>query len=357
MSSPEATHHRLVAADARALGEHVEEPVALVLTSPPYPMIEMWDGAFSGASPAVGAALAAEDAMGAFEAMHAVLDEVWAACFEALLPGGLCCINIGDATRSMGGQFRLFHNHARILQAAVDLGFSVLPDILWRKPTNGPTKFMGSGMLPAGAYVTYEHEYILVLRKGDKRPFKSAADKALRQRSAYFWEERNQWFSDLWEGLLGVDQRLGGASRERSAAFPVELAWRLVHMYSVQGDVVLDPFAGTGTTALAAAMAGRNSLGVDLDPQLVEAAAARVEAECVDLGGRRVAARLDAHAAFVASRLAAGKTFKHHNAAHDLPVTTSQERALCLPRPAEVQRLGTGELEVRYEAAPASSPQ
>ncbi len=352
------TTHHFVHADARDLLAQVDDPVHLVLTSPPYPMIEMWDPAFRAASSEVAACLDAADAMGSFEAMHQVLDTVWAACFERLEPGGLCCINIGDATRTVDKHFRLFHNHARILQAAVDLGFSVLPDILWRKPTNGPTKFMGSGMLPAGAYVTYEHEYVLVLRKGNKRAFRKTEDKERRRRSAFFWEERNRWFSDLWEGLLGVDQRLGsGLSRDRSAAFPVELAWRLVHMYSLQGDRVLDPFAGTGTTALAAAMAGRNSVSVDLDAGLLTQARERLQEEVLPLGARRQQARLEDHARFVAERVAAGKVLKHHNGPHDLPVVTGQERTLALPLPVALEE-EDGALVVGHELpqAPEETP-
>lgn len=292
--------------------------VGLVVTSPPYPMIAMWDGLFGEAA---SAALEAGDGPAAFEAMHAELDPCWAELHRVLIPGGLACINIGDATRSLGGQFALYPNHARILSAAMGAGFTVLPDILWRKPNNSPTKFMGSGMLPAGAYVTYEHEYILVLRKGGKRSF-SAKQAEVRRRSALFWEERNVWFSDLWD-LRGTGQGLTRGGRERSAAFPFELAYRLIAMYSVYGDVVLDPFCGTGTTLCAAAVAGRNGVGVDLDPELVEG----FELELPE----RARARLAAHRAFVADRVT-----KHENPRYG-PVVTGQERKLELWAPASVE--------------------
>ena len=121
-------------------------------------------------------------------------------------------------------------------------------------------------MLPAGAYVTLEHEYILILRKGGLRKFSSSAQKQNRNRSALFWEERNRWFSDTWD-IAGERQELdGGATRSRSAAFPFELAYRLISMYSVRSDTVFDPFMGTGTSLLAAAAACRNSIGMDIDP-------------------------------------------------------------------------------------------
>lgn len=85
------------------------------------------------------------------------------------------------------------------------MGFSNLPNIIWKKPTNSPNKFMGSGTLPVGAYVTLEHEFILLFRKDSKRVFESDQDKQLRKESAFFWEECNQWFSDSWD-LKGISQ-------------------------------------------------------------------------------------------------------------------------------------------------------
>ena len=86
------------------------------------------------------------------------------------------------------GNFCLFSNHSRILSFLSKLGFTFLPDILWRKETNAPNKFMGSGMLPVSAYVTYEHEYILIVRKGKKRDFTALDEKKLRKESAFFWK-------------------------------------------------------------------------------------------------------------------------------------------------------------------------
>jgi DNA modification methylase len=305
-------------------------PVHLVVTSPPYPMVEMWDASFSAQSSVVEDALADERGTDAFEAMHALLDPIWATCFERLVPGGIICVNVGDATRTLGGQFRLYSNHARTIQGLLAAGFQLLPDILWRKPTNAPNKFMGSGMLPAGAYVTYEHEYVIIGRKGDKRAFRTQADRQRRRRSAFFWEERNVWFSDLWQGLTGTRQRLDAQTRKRSGAFPVELPARLIDMYSLQEDRVLDPFAGTGTTALAAAAAGRHSVSVEREPGLSEVFAESMD-RVVAVSSERAEARLAAHRAFVSSRLAAGKVCKHHNGPYGFPVVTGQERDLALP--------------------------
>jgi len=327
------TQHQIITGDARDLDGLRDASVQLVVTSPPYPMVAMWDDIFRDMAPDAGKALDEEDGLGAFEAMHQELDKAWAACFRVVAPGGFACINVGDATRSIGGMFRLFSNHARIVSSMMEAGFTTLPDILWRKPTNAPNKFMGSGMLPAGAYVTYEHEYILVFRKGGKRIFASDEARAERSRSAYFWEERNEWFSDVWEGLTGTEQRMSSTvERERSGAFPFALPYRLINMYSVYGDVVLDPFAGTGTTQAAAVIAGRSSIGVEQSTALTDTIRDRIVG-AVETGEQQARGRLAAHMDFVSRHRAAGKSLKHHNTVHDVPVVTRQEATLCLTAP------------------------
>ncbi len=331
------TYQRILCGDAARLEGVADASVDLVVTSPPYPMVSMWDEGFAAADPDVARALAAEDGPSAFEAMHRSLDPAWSAAVRVLKPGGLLCVNIGDAVRTIGGRFRLFPNHARILESFRRLGLDSLPDILWRKQTNAPNKFMGSGMLPGGAYVTYEHEYVLIARKGAARDLKSPADRDRRRRSAYFWEERNVWFSDLWEGVKGSRQELGDAdARERSAAFPLEVPYRLIHMYSLAGDVVLDPFLGAGTTLAAAAAAGRNGVGVERDAAMLPIAAAALR-QSVPTAAARVRRRLADHEAFVLARTAKGLEFKHRNDGLGLPVITAQETALELWEPTSVE--------------------
>ena len=339
------TRHEAVHGDARDLSTLTDESVQLIVTSPPYPMIAMWDEAFTAMDPEVGLALDRAEGVRAFEAMHRQLDRCWAELHRVLVPGGLACINIGDATRSVDKQFALWPNHARILQAALALGFTVLPDILWRKPNNSPTKFMGSGMLPAGAYVTYEHEYVLILRKGAKRAF-DADGKRHRRASALFWEERNAWYCDLWD-LTGTRQSMPGVeARKRSAAFPFELAFRLIQMHSVYGDRVLDPFAGTGTTALAAAVAGRGSVMVEREESLLpEMAQTLALAPSIP----RIEARLQRHLAFVAERVC-----KHGNPRFG-PVVTRQEQELRLWRCASVTRGEARYVELEGCSASAAS--
>ncbi len=347
------TNHTCHFKHAGSMKEVSRNSVHLVVTSPPYPMIEMWDDLFAEQRPEVGLALKEGRRLEAYEAMHRELDTVWKEIFRVLVPGGFACVNIGDATRTIGGHFMLYPNHARILSAMIRLGFTPLPEIVWRKQSNAPNKFMGSGMLPAGAYVTQEHEYILILRKGDKREFKAEADKEHRHASAFFWEERNTFFSDVWFDLLGTRQNLEDKDvRKRSAAYPFELPYRLITMYSLKGDTVLDPFFGTGTTMLAAMAAGRNSIGYELSDGFAEAIDERTE-DILAFSKERIAARLSNHMAFVKDRLASGKEFKHTNSHYLFPVVTGQERGLLLNEPESLVKTGPNTYEMTYsDSAP-----
>jgi DNA modification methylase len=319
------TTHRVVVGDSRDL-PLPDDSVDLVVTSPPYPMIEMWDDAFGTMSDGAASALDDDDGERAFEAMHSVLDDVWAEVKRVLCPGGIACVNVGDATRSVDDRFRVYPNHARVLSAFEELGFDPLPDILWRKPANSAAKFMGSGMVPPSAYVTLEHEYVLVFRNGERREFEPGADR--RYEAAYFWEERNRWFSDVWTDVRGETQALdAGGARDRSAAFPFAVPHRLVNMYSVYGDRILDPFWGTGTTSLAAMVAGRDSVGVDRDPDVVGAFDERVSAVS-DLSRSVVSERLDDHRAFVRETRENGETLDYESEYYDFPVRTQQEREI-----------------------------
>lgn len=329
-----------------------DNSIDLVVTSPPYPMIEMWDPIFSSFQPKIAALLKKGDGPKAFEAMHKTLDSVWKECHRVLKPGGFACINIGDATRTIKERFSLYTNHARILASAQTLGFSALPCILWRKQTNAPNKFMGSGMLPAGAYVTLEHEYILILRKGPKREFKKESDKQNRRESAVFWEERNAWFSDIWFDIKGAVQSLGDkTARKRSGAYPFELAHRLINMYSVRGDQVLDPFLGTGTTMAAAMAANRNSVGYELDASLGPGISSM--AETVDVTVAQVIRqRLIRHISFVLERMEARGPMKHKNRHYGFPVMTAQEKELIFNTPMAVTQTLDHQYRVTYDPLP-----
>ena len=331
------TTHKLFFQDARKMQQIEDQSIDLVITSPPYPMIAMWDEQFCGMNPDIKTIITSGDYSSAFEAMHQVLDGVWSELWRVMKDGAFACINIGDATRTINCKFQLFANQARIQRKFQALGFDTLPLILWRKQTNAPNKFMGSGMLPAGAYVTLEHEYILIFRKGNKRQFKTAESKLRRMQSSFFWEERNTWFSDLWD-FKGVRQDTSNKElRNRSAAFPFILPFRLINMYSLIGDQVLDPFMGTGTTLLAAIAAGRNSVGYELDESFAPALQALTMNNISDLQKVNLD-RIDNHLAFVQSCEAGTKELKHGNSYFGFPVMTAQEKELELVFVRQIER-------------------
>lgn len=361
MESPVTTSHEIFVGDSRSLNEIPEDTVELVVTSPPYPMIEMWDDLFEELNSTVGELLDEGDGEAAFEAMHTELDMVWSEIERVLVPGGIACINIGDATRKINGAFQLFPNHARITSALHEQGFQSLPGLLWHKPTNSKAKFMGSGPLSPNQYVTLEHEHILVFRNGSKaRSFEPKADH--RYKSAYFWEERNKWFSDLWTDIRGVQQTLadstnpvdgvnGGSKssaddglRDRSAAYPFEVPYRLICMYSVYGDTVLDPFWGTGTTSLAAQVAARNSIGYEYDNTFVELFDDRM-GNTIPLSKSVVHDRLTAHQQFVVDHRAADEdnTFDYRATNYNFPVKTKREKEIQLYAIKAIDRLEQGE--------------
>lgn len=190
-------------------------------------------------------------------------------------------------------------------------------------------------MLSAGAYVTLEHEYILVLRKGGKRQFKTEEEKRNRRERALFWEERNVWFSDIWYDIKGIRQQTGDKEiRKRSGAFPFELAYRLINMYSVKEGLILDPFLGMGTTALAAMVSGRNSIGYEIDPTLVDAGIQRRK-NILNFAKQIIHQRLQDHLGFIKQRLSSEKSLKHKNAHYGFPVMTAQERELLFNDPVD----------------------
>jgi DNA modification methylase len=184
---------------------------------------------------------------------------------------------------------------------------------------------MGSGMLPCGAYVTLEHEYILIFRKSGKRNFKHDHEKKIRYESAFFWEERNTWFSDIWFDIKGTNQYLvQNGNRKRSGAYPFELAYRIINMYSIKGDMIFDPFLGTGTTVLAAITSARNSIGIELDNALREVILNRIKSEYKKVN-RRIIDRIQQHTDFIHRYEKEKRKLKHINRNYNFPVMTKQE--------------------------------
>ena len=349
-----STTHQIIYSSATNLKNTNDNSVQLVITSPPYPMIEMWDRLFCENNSDIEKALTDGDGPTAFEMMHLELDKVWNEVARVTSDGGIVCINIGDATRTLTKNFALYSSHARIISKFVALGLQNLPNIIWRKTTNAPNKFMGSGMLPPGAYVTLEHEYILIFRKGAKREFGSADLKSIRRQCALFWEERNQWFSDVWLDLKGTGQRLERDNlRKRSAAFPFELAFRLINMFSIYGDIVLDPFLGTGTTTMAAMTTARNSIGYEIDESFRDLIDSQLLG-LVPFANANLRERIVRHREFMKDRESSGKLSKFKIKNLGLPCVSGQERDIVFSKLDEVRKAGDDEYEVGYSGGELS---
>lgn len=337
------TNHSIYIHPSQHMMQIDDNTIDLVVTSPPYPMIEMWDEILGEQNPNILECLENEPEK-AFEMMHQELDKVWKECFRVIKPGGFLCINIGDATRTINGKFTLYNNHSHITKACIDFGFFGLPNIIWRKQTNAPNKFMGSGMLPCGAYVTLEHEWILIFRKGDKRIFKSANEKLARMKSSFFWEERNVW------DIKGTKQNLQKSkTRERSAAFPFEIPYRLINMFSQKGDMILDPFLGTGTTMQAAIVCGRNSCGYEIDANFEQIIREGINNLDIGLCNNSIKKRFDTHIEFITARENAGKIVKHFDNTLHCKVMTKQESEIELNYLTAITcNNGTGVYTVEY---------
>ena len=271
------TQHRIILGNSQQMHELADESVQLMVTSPPYPMIAMWDELFAKTDPRIAdlfKKLATdgndETVRQIYNAMHDYLAKVWQETYRILVDGGIACINIGDATRSINGKFQLFPNHSRTTEVCEKIGFTTLPYILWKKPTTKPMykgkgAFLGSGFLPPNAYVTLDCEFILLFRKGRLRKFQPK--DTLRYESAFTKKQRNEWFSQIW-AVKGTRQTANQLER-RTAAYPEEIADRLIRMFSIKGETVLDPFLGSGTTTKLAIQNGRNSIGYEVDRNLL----------------------------------------------------------------------------------------
>lgn len=251
------TDHRIILGDAREMPGLAEESAHLVVTSPPYWTLKEYDGG------------AGEAQLGHVRDYRRFLDalrEVWARCFSALVPGGRLCIVIGDIClpRRQHGRHVVIPLHADTTIACREIGFDYLTPILWHKIANAVTEVEGSGAFLGKPYepnavIKNDTEYVLLFRKpgGYRRP-------SLEQRvlSLIDKEDHARWFRSVWTDIRGASTRDG-----HPAPYPVELAYRLIRMFSFVGDVVLDPFLGSGTTTEAAVLANRNSIGYEIEPR------------------------------------------------------------------------------------------
>lgn len=259
------TVHRLRRGDARDLSWLGDGTIHLVVTSPPYWTLKEYEPHESQLG-----------AVADYETFLAELDKVWAECARVLVPGGRVCCVVGDVCipRKREGRHYILPLHADIQTRSRHLGLDCLTPILWHKIANGVTEAEGNGAgfygkpYQPGAIIKNDVEYILFLRKGGNYRSPSTIQRALSMLSR---EEMQNWMRSSWADIKGESTRKG-----HPAPFPVALAERLIRLFSFAGDTVLDPFAGTGTTAHAALACGRNSVSIDIEPKYAAIAEQRL---------------------------------------------------------------------------------
>jgi DNA modification methylase len=268
------TAHKLLLGDAREI-EFEDSSIQLVLTSPPYWTLKE----YRKTAGQMGH-------ISSYEDFIEQLDRVWQNCYRALVPGGRLICVVGDVCLSRkknDGRHTVVPLHASIQEGCRKMGFDNLAPIIWHKIANavhevenGGAGFLGKPYEP-NAVVKNDIEFILMERKpGGYR----APEPATRILSIISSEEHKLWFQQIWTGLTGA------STRYHPAPYPLELADRLIRMFSFVGDTVLDPFLGTGTTAVAAALSGRNSVGIEVDPHYLNEATERIRRETTSLFGQ-----------------------------------------------------------------------
>ena len=265
------TSHRLFLGDSRDLSKLESESVHLVLTSPPYWTLKEYRDS-SGQ-------LGSVTDYGRFVAE---LDRVWRECYRLLVPGGRLVCVVGDvllSRRRNNGRHVVVPLHSSIQTHCRALGFDNLAPIIWHKIGNADYEAGGGGFLgkpyEPNAIIKNDIEYVLFQRKpgGYRSP-----SFAMRLLSVISAEDHRKWFRQVWTDVTGASTKL------HPAPFPMELADRLVRMFSFVGDTVLDPFLGTGTTSLAASRCGRNSIGVEIAEEYLDLAAITLRQKAFGLG-------------------------------------------------------------------------
>jgi modification methylase len=258
------TEHDLRQGDARTM-ELEPESVHLVLTSPPYWTLKEYRDSEGQLGHVDG-----------YDDFLHELDRVWKNCFQALVPGGRLIVVVGDVCLSRkknNGRHTVVPLHASIQEHCRQIGYDNLAPIIWHKIANAVyevengSSFLGKPYEP-NAVIKNDIEFILMQRKpgGYRTP-----SVAARVMSIIPEEQHHKWFQQIWQGLTGA------STKNHPAPYPIELAERLIRMFSFVGDTVLDPFMGTASTNIAASQCGRNSIGVEIDPHYFEYARKRVD--------------------------------------------------------------------------------
>jgi len=269
------TSHMLRRGDARDLSFLANDSVHLALTSPPYWTLKEYNSSDGQLG-----------AISDYEKFHIELNRAWEEAFRVLVPGGRLIVVVGDVclSRRASGRHRVVPLHADIQVNCTRIGFDNLAPIIWYKIANAAFEAEGNGggflgkPYEPNAVVKNDIEFILMLRKPGG--YRSPSPEA-RLLSIIGAENHKKWFQQVWNDVKGE------STRDHPAPYPIELAERLIRMFSFVGDIVIDPFCGTGSTIVAAMKAARNSVGVEIDPHYVELARSRIEASRPNLHGSR----------------------------------------------------------------------
>ena len=261
------TRHFVVHGDARRMLEVPACSVHLVVTSPPYWSLKKYNHSDGQLGHIVD-----------YEEFLQEINQVWQRCFDLLVPGGRLICVVGDvclSRRQNEGRHTVVPLHSSIQESCRRIGFDNLAPIIWHKIANAAYEVSGSGGFLGKPYepnsvIKNDIEYVLMQRKpgGYRKP-----EIPARILSVISAERYQQWFQQIWSGITGE------STKYHPAPYPVELAERLIRMFSFVGDVVLDPFSGTGTTALAAAKCARNSIGYEIDSHYLHASIERLTRE------------------------------------------------------------------------------
>ena len=255
------TKHIVINGDSRQMSELEDESVHLIVTSPPY-----WQLKDYGTENQIGF-------HNDYETYINHLNLVWKECFRVLHKGCRLCINIGDqfARSTYYGRYKIIPIHTEIIKFCETIGLDFMGQSIWQKVTtmntSGGANIMGSYPNPRNGIVKLDFEYILLFKKQGNAPKPSREQK---ENSIMTNEEWNTYFNGHWN--------FPGAKQDKHLAmFPEELPHRLIKMFSFPGETVLDPFMGSGTTALAARNLNRNSVGYEINQDFIPIIRERIE--------------------------------------------------------------------------------
>ena len=276
--SPVARHNRLTVngtgqrifvKSSMSMDELPDSSVHLMITSPPY-----FDTKMYSREPVLGDLGNIHDADEWFDRMG----RVWAETYRVLQPGRRAFINIMNLPiRLEKGGFVSLNLMGRTIDECTRLGFLFKRDIVWHK-TNAVRAHFGTYPYPGGILINNMHEFILEFEKPAPRGARKYAHLTESQR------ERSRLDKEFWLSIKKSDVWImkpqgSGDRRSHIAPFPMELPSRLIRAFSFVGETVLDPFAGSGTTLLAAAGLGRNGVGYEINPDIARGALASLCAE------------------------------------------------------------------------------